>query len=436
MNIFSGIAEPAKFLLEAWDKGKGGKAVIILGGLTLVGTGIWMFGNWWTNHLKKSSGSKKDKEKQQAKAGLDEWLQNFKQAHRKEANVTPTIRTLIYNWLIEGYDTGLLAPTDCGKTTYVLQVAMDLAAGHCAYPLARQCEDCKPMRVVVFSLEQSDLEIKTYYGDMLEKLQPMLTIYAGREGNTPDKMIEKIKAELMASGKGGVVVIIDNFTTMLEISDRKEVKQFCLDLNTIRQASTKTDKPLTLIKVFHAKKDCKLDRRFDQNCFRGDVKYLYDAQNVLYLTYCRKGDDWRVQGYIKRKNGDRLELNLLRFANTLPHRFLLDKLGRVEDLGKPEEKQQEREGKKVGRPSDFSDRQMENWYADVQAGTTSYKELEEKYGVTRDAIKQRRYNIRKREERNGNKLFPKDGIKQLQYAVLQQHTTSKGSAHPFVTNPA
>ena len=334
----------AKILLDNWGKGKAGKAALVCGGLLVAGTGVYMLANWWDKmwdckFKKDLHDHKQGKKKHEEKAGLEEWLQDFKQAHRRSTTDQAAVRTLIYDWLIEGNDTGLLAPTDCGKTTYMMQVAMDLAAGHPAYPLTRSFEDRKPIRVVVFALEQSDLDIKTYYGDRLEKLQPMITIHAGVERNTPGRMLEIIKAELMAGGTGGVVVIIDNFTTLLENSNQKDVEQFCLNLDIIRQASTETDRPLTVVKVFHTKKNVRPDRRFDQTYFRGDGKYLYGAQNVLYLTYYNRGNGCRVQGYIKRKNGDKMELNLLRFTdNRRPGRLLYERTAGEEDLGMPNKK--------------------------------------------------------------------------------------------------
>ena len=138
---------------------------------------------------------------------------------------------------------------------------------------------------------------------------------------------------------GYEVVIIDNFTTLLENSNQKDVEQFCLNLDIIRQASTETDRPLTVVKVFHTKKNVRPDRRFDQTYFRGDGKYLYGAQNVLYLTYYNRGNGCRVQGYIKRKNGDKMELNLLRFTdNRRPGRLLYERTAGEEDLGMPNKK--------------------------------------------------------------------------------------------------
>lgn len=62
---------------------------------------------------------------------------------------------------------------------------------------------------------------------------------------------------------------------------------------------------------------------------------------------------------------------------------------------------------------------MEEWYAAVQAHETDYATLLKEHGVTRKAINQRRYNIRLRQAKGGNKLFPKDAEEGAQTSVLQ-----------------
>ena len=110
--------------------------------------------------------------------GLEEWVQEYKQAHRRNTFDKLEMRNLIFPWMTEGYDIGLLAPTDCGKTTLVLQVAMALSKGTCDNPISPQYGSIKPIRALVFSLEQSEMEINTYYGNVLSR-ERLLTIRGG-----------------------------------------------------------------------------------------------------------------------------------------------------------------------------------------------------------------------------------------------------------------
>ena len=86
-------------------------------------------------------------------------------------------RSLGFSWLREGYDTGLVGPTDCGKSVFVMQVAMALARGRCDVNLSSEWHDIPPMPVVVFSLEQSNHEIREYYGSVIDNLST-LKLYA------------------------------------------------------------------------------------------------------------------------------------------------------------------------------------------------------------------------------------------------------------------
>lgn len=397
MSIPNGIPGAAKVILEADEKGQGKKALCILGGLGLLGLGAavgWSFFDDWregkrqdkkdngereTNQLKEEGKRKtnqmaeegkretnrqkaelqkevadhraeirqREKAAKQTKTdpGLEDWLQEYKQTHPSGVGEAPKMRNLIFPWMTEGYDIGLLAPTDCGKTTFVLQVAMALAKGTCDYPISPQEYTIKPIRTLVFSLEQSDVEINTYYGDVLAR-QRLLTI-RGNEwfgGNPTAQILEEIQREMMArTGEEGIVVIIDNFTKLVSNSDHAQVEQFCKSLDRMRHVSIEAGNSLTVLKVFHTNKDCRVDRRFTEGSFRGDSKFLYEAQNVLYLTYCKEGDDKRVLGFIKWKNGNKRQLWILQYANTSPYQYRYVRPGKEKDLGTP---QGEEEGKK------------------------------------------------------------------------------------------
>ena len=103
-------------------------------------------------------------------------------------------RTLGFSWLREGYDTGLVGPTDCGKSVFVMQVAMALARGRCDVNLSSEWHDIPPMPVVMFSLEQSNHEIREYYGSVIDNLST-LKLYAGSR-ITPAHIITVIKEEM------------------------------------------------------------------------------------------------------------------------------------------------------------------------------------------------------------------------------------------------
>mgnify|MGYP001775632975 CR=1 FL=1 len=323
--------------------------------------------------------------------GLEDWLQEYKQTHPSGVGEAPKMRNLIFPWMTEGYDIGLIAPTDCGKTTFVLQVAMALTKGTCDYPISPQEDTIKPIRTLVFSLEQNDVEINTYYGDVLAK-QRLLTIRGEEwfEGNPTAQILEEIQREMMAASAGeGMVVIIDNFTKLVSDSDHKQVEQFCKSLDRMRHASTQTGNPLTVLKVFHTNKDCRTDRRFTEKSIRGDSKYLYETRNVLYLTYYKGDNDKRILGFIKWKYGNKRQLWILQLVNTTPYQSRYVGPGKAKDLGTPPDEEDEPQKRKVGRPEGISLEKACLFYMQNKIGKRQTKEIEKEAGVKWDSIYKR-----------------------------------------------
>ena len=172
--------------------------------------------------------AEKEKKQQQKLAksspGLDEWLQQYRQAVPQANTRMAEEYTLIFPWLTEGYDIGLVAPTNCGKTTLMMQVAMDLTRGESTHKLAPGCSKIQPVHVLYFALEQSQKDIDRHYGNIRNTL-PMLTVYDGATWKTAD-MIEIIKREMMACRGRGVVVIIDNWTKLRKKTSKPQQTSF------------------------------------------------------------------------------------------------------------------------------------------------------------------------------------------------------------------
>lgn len=343
----------------------------------------------------------KQAKQQQTTPGLDEWLQQYRQDIPQADAGREEVCTLIFPWLTEGYDIGLVAPTNCGKTTLMMQIAMDLSRGECTYKLAPGCSKIQPVRTLYFALEQSRKDIDRHYGSA-QKGNSMLTVYDATVWNTA-AMLDIIKREMMACRGRGVVVIIDNWTKLLQKNNQTAADRFWNDLDDLRMASSQTANPLTTIKVFHTKKSYKTDRKIIETDCRENGKYLTSIQNVLTLTYSSRGTDYRVQGYIKLKDGDSTELNLLRYANTNPYQYEYveaaspDDLGRItatilpdeaQSIGKTSPKQVEKK-KGPGRPASFTLEQAIECWNEVKSCKSTWKQIEEKTGFKRAALKKR-----------------------------------------------
>ena len=303
-------------------------------------------------------------------------------------------RTLGFSWLREGYDTGLVGPTDCGKSVFVMQVAMALARGRCDVNLSSEWHDIPPMPVVMFSLEQSNHERREYYGSVIDNLST-LKLYAGSR-ITPAHIITVIKEEMEKAGDSGVVAIIDNYTKLEERAGVKAMRQFCADLDCLRQQGLEKGSPLTPLKVYHAKSDWKLSSPLTPASVRGDKKNVCFTNNFLYLTYCKQGSDKRVLGFMKLKHGNKEAVSILEFAGTKIDQFRYVGKGGSNDLGEPTEPSEESGDNKVGpgRKSKYSLEEVMGFYNKVQAKECTYKDIERNYGISRSAIRKRVYRAR------------------------------------------
>lgn len=297
-------------------------------------------------------------------------------------------RTLGFSWLREGYDTGLVGPTDCGKSVFVMQVAMALARGRCDVNLSSEWHDIPPIPVVMFSLEQSNHEIREYYGSVIDNLST-LKLYAGSR-ITPAHIITVIKEEMEKAGGSGVVAIIDNYTKLEERAGVKAMRQFCADLDCLRQQGLEKGNPLTPLKVYHARSDWKLSSPLTPASVRGDKKNVCFTNNFLYLTYCKLGSDKRVLGFMKLKHGNKEAVSILEFAGTKIDQFRYVGKGNVKDIGLPQTKEESGDVKRgPGRKSKYSLEEVMGFYNKVQAKECTYKDIERDYGISRSAIRKR-----------------------------------------------
>lgn len=297
-------------------------------------------------------------------------------------------RALGLSWLSISYDTGLVGPTNCGKTSLLMQVAIALAKGRCDVSLSSEWHDIPPVPVVMFSLEQNYNELSSHYGSVLDDL-PRLKLYAGG-CITPADIINVVKTEMEYAGDLGIVVIIDNYTKLASLAGGKEMKTFCKELEQLRMEGLKTGKPLTLLKVYHAKSDWKPTVPLTPNAVKGDKKNVDFTNNFLYFTYCNRGSDKRVLGFMKRKHGNKEAISILEYAGTEIDQFRYVGEGNVKDIGLPQAKEESGDVKRgPGREAKYSLEDVLLLYDMVQSGECTYKEVEEAYGISKSTMKKR-----------------------------------------------
>ena len=293
-----------------------------------------------------------------------------------------------FPWLREGYDTGLVGPTDCGKSTFIMQAAIAIAKGKCETSLSPQWENIAPTPVLLFSLEQSVQEINHYYGDTINNLAT-LKIYADTS-ITPAQIINIVKKEAEKADNSGLVVVIDNYTKLEEMAGVKAMKEFCQQLDHLRQQIRNNGAPITPLKVYHAKSEYDFTKPLTPSMVRGDKKNVIFTNNFLYFTYCNLGSDKRVLGYIKMKHGDKKVISVLEYAGTKIDQFRYVGQGCEQNIGKPQAGTEERNLKSgPGRKPMYSLEDIIILHQMIQNKECTYQEVEKVYGVKKSAIKKR-----------------------------------------------
>ena len=356
-------------------------------------------------------------------------IESYHETLRKGMLENSKERMLGFPWLREGYDTGLVAPTNCGKTTFVMQVAIALARGYSEISIADEWHSIKPMRVVVFALEQNYKEIAQYYGSAINDLR-RLEIHC-EAGLRTEHILSILRNVIKETDEDGIVVIFDNHTKLEERCGAKAVKAFNQELEVLQAECSKTGKSLTTLKVFHTNDKWKPGTPFSPSYVRGNKNSVNMTKNFIYLSPCKLGTNFRVLGYLKMKHGEQECYILLRYADTEINQFCYIGKGSANDLGLPQnnghtyvtnkttanhstdftdkkikEETDIAKKNKVGRPTDFTDEQMLEWYHRVQKGECTYKQIEEEHNVKKCAIKKRvqRINNRKKEKNERDKV--------------------------------
>lgn len=321
-------------------------------------------------------------------------IESYREAMRNGTVGKNVGKALGFPWVREGFDTGLVGPTDSGKSTFVMQIAIAIAKGKCDIKLAPEWHNIPPTSVLLFSLEQSYEEINTYYGSVINNL-PMLEIYADSQ-ITPKKIIDIIKEKKDIITSTGMAVFVDNYSKLEDKAGVKAMKQFCEELDDLRSQSLKVEKPITLFKVYHVKPDWNPTKPLTPASVRGDKKNVFFTNNFVYFTYCKHGSDKRVLGYMKLKHGNKETLSILEYAGTEIDQFRYVGKGSKEDLGEASTEQKSCDVKQTpGRKSEYCLDEIMVLYNMVQAKECTYAEIEASYGIKKSMIKKRIQRARK-----------------------------------------
>lgn len=226
---------------------------------------------------------------------------------------------LMYGFVPKGGSLVICGPTNVGKTTFNIQLALQLVTGKCDYPLAPNFSPVKPQKVLLFSTEQSKKTIKHDY-KALGNQYPNFKIET--EGVSPEEILAKVKLELETADSEGIVVDIDNYTKLIDAYGDAEVKWLDRQLEELRRKNENT-KPVTLIKIVHTNKKYKEYNPVDIQHIDGKSGIANFTHNLIFLTACGKGHDYRILKERKNKiDGTKDTVSILTYAGTDPHQFV------------------------------------------------------------------------------------------------------------------
>lgn len=284
-------------------------------------------------------------------------------------------RCLGFPWLLAGYSFSLVGPTNCGKSTFLIQLAASLAKGHCDVELLPDWQPTPPTRVLLFAFEQQYEELHKYYGQIIDNQNNLIIMCDATM--TPQTVLSKIREETQKAGETGLVVIIDNYTILEEQNwTMKQVKKFDVELESLKSQSKEAGKVITTIRVFHTKSDSKINSRpITTNDIRGSKLKSALVSFMIYLNYCKESESKRILGFAKAKHVDGNPLYVLKFADTAVNQFVFERMGSKSDFGRAGDEQSEY--KKVGRPTAWTDEECIAWYNRIKNNELSYAQVEE-----------------------------------------------------------
>ena len=228
-------------------------------------------------------------------------------------------RILMYTFLQKGDSLGICGPSNIGKSTFVFQLLLNLALGKCDYPIAATHYPIHPQKVLLFTTEQRDEEIKANYKAVTNQL-PNFKIESKQ--TSPEEILAKIKMEMKTADNNGLIIAIDNYTWLKDKYEIKKLKGLDRELGKL-QCVNQNDKPITIIKVFHTNDKYREYNPVENHHVQGGQNIANLTKNFIYLTPCSKGHDYRILKIGKDKTGgSKGTVSLLKFAGIEPHQFV------------------------------------------------------------------------------------------------------------------
>lgn len=303
-------------------------------------------------------------------------------------------RCLGFPYFKVGYSRILVGATNVGKTTYMLQEAIAIARGKCEVPLTAKWCSIPPVHVIVFSLEQTDMEIQKFWGAAIEKepVKSHFHIYCGQV--FPKQIVETVNKHLAASNEYGVVLYIDNMGKLEEYASHKDIVKMNRELDHIRQTASRSCHPLTTVKVYHTHTSYDASKPFTLKSVRGNRDNVNLNNDVTFITYTNQGDDKRMVGQLKNKHGQTGIVNIVEFVGNGVEQFRYVGSAKEEDVLVSKDKGEDSEATAVlfnphtpGPKPTISYEEAQRLQGMVTRGEMTWKQIEAETGDKKSKIK-------------------------------------------------
>ncbi len=314
-----------------------------------------------------------------------------------EREVNLEMLQLGFHFLERGSTLGICGPTEIGKTTFLIQLLISLAMGHEAVSIHPNWNPIKPQKVLLFSTEQSNNDIRFLYRSAMGMSKNLLI---ETEGMSLEAIMAKVKYQLDMADSEGIVVAIDNYTKLSNLYGRKQIQKLDRELTAL-QVKYQDEKPITLIKVFHTDDNYRVYNPIGEEHIKGSADIANLTKNFIFLSQCRDGENARILKVKKNKIHIKTDtVSILKYAGTYPRMFIYDREAIEKDV-LPFKPVPIKEGaiveveagpRKVGRPSQYSDEEILG-LNDLHDGGTTWREIEEVYGLKRKTIQNRANKI-------------------------------------------
>ena len=310
--------------------------------------------------------------------------------------VDVSILRLMFSFLHIGVDLGFVGPNNCGKTSLINQIIFSLALGRCICNLWPDSSPAKPMQALMFTTEQNDNDIKVLYKDFADgKTLDNLNVVT-EELVSPASIIIGIEKHINTTDSRGLVVSIDNYTSLIRKYGKKAINELNQKLDELKAKYADTH-PLTIIKVYHTNDQFSPYRPLKLDDVRAFQDNINTTKNFIGLAPCKEGQDKRILYVLKNKLEPKTQgAYVIRYAHTEAPFYTFDHS--VEDINEVLPIRNTTAGKsensgKRGRPSNFTnDEIMELYRLNKEEGKT-WQTIQLEYGISGPAIKKRRKEI-------------------------------------------